>query len=410
MNGVIMIKIHGTYNSCIVMTDDIEKSAIEQIENLCNHPKFKNSKIRVMPDVHAGAGCVIGLSAETANDFAIPNIIGVDISCTVSAYKVNFKDWKDNLSKLDNVIHDNIPSGFNMRSGKSKYVPDEFAEQVKQTCIRINDMNSYDTHINSIGTLGGGNHFIELDVSKNGNNVYLTVHCGSRNFGHKIAKYYQNIAERNYETSRKNTIKNIISNTPPAERNNMLNKLKSETGGIDKSLLWIEGDDLKNYIADMKTAQKFAELNHYAIFKEIQEKMSWNEPLETIVSNHNYIEFKEDKFIIRKGAVNADKDKLLVIPLNMRDGILICKGKGNSEWNNTSPHGAGRRLSRKAAQKNISMDEYRASMQGIYSTCINKNTLDEAPAAYKSGMENYISDTVEIIDRLYPVYNFKASM
>lgn len=160
----------------------------------------------------------------------------------------------------------------------------------------------------------------------------------------------------------------------------------------------------------MKTAQEFAGLNHQIIFKEIQEKMGWAEPLEIIVSNHNYIEFKEDKFIIRKGAVNADKDKLLIIPLNMRDGVLICKGKGNNDWNNTSPHGAGRSMSRKAAQANISIEEYKASMEGIYSTCINENTLDEAPAAYKPNIEDYISETVEIIDRLYPVYNFKASI
>ncbi len=404
-----MIELKGTYTNCKIMTDNIEKQALEQIQNLCNHPKFKGSKIRVMPDVHAGAGCVIGLSAETDNTFAIPNIIGVDISCTVSTYKIKFDDWKNNLSKLDEVIHNNIPAGFKMRNSKSKYLPVEFTEKVKETCIRINDMNHYNTHINSLGTLGGGNHFIELDISKSTGDVYLTIHSGSRNFGHKIAKYYQDKAEQYYERYRKDMVKNIINNTPPAERSSMLDKLKNENAEIDKSLLWIEGEDLQNYIIDMQTAQEFAWLNHHIIFKEIQEQMGWNEPLEIIVSNHNYIEFKENKFIIRKGAVNADKDKLLIIPLNMRDGVLVCKGKGNNDWNNTSPHGAGRSMSRKAAQANISIEEYKASMEGIYSTCINENTLDEAPSAYKPSIEDYISDTVEIIDRLYPVYNFKAS-
>ena len=297
-----------------------------------------------------------------------------------------------------------------MRNSKSKYVPVEFTEKVKETCIRINDMNHYNTHINSLGTLGGGNHFIELDISKSTDDVYLTIHCGSRNFGHKIAKYYQDKAKQYYERYRKDMVKNIINNTQPAERSSMLDKFKNENAEIDKSLLWIEGEDLQNYIIDMQTAQEFAGLNHQIIFKEIQEQIGWNEPLEIIVSNHNYIEFKEDKFIIRKGAVNADKDKLLIIPLNMRDGVLICKGKGNNDWNSTSPHGAGRSMSRKAAQANISIEEYKASMEGIYSTCINENTLDEAPAAYKSSIEDYISDTVDIIDRLYPVYNFKASI
>lgn len=404
-----MKEIRGTHTKCKIMTDDIEESALEQIEKLCNHPKFKDSKLAVMPDVHAGYGCVVGLSAETTNDFAIPNIIGVDISCTVSTYKLNFPNWKNNLAKLDSVIHNYIPSGHSARCSKSKYVTDKFAEQVKETCRRIGDMNHYNTHINSIGTLGGGNHFIELDVSKNTNDVYLTVHCGSRNFGHKIAQYYQKLAEKNYETYCKNTVKSIIDNTPLAERNDVLTRFRTEANEIDKSLLWIEGEDLNNYIIDMKTAQEFATLNHYTIFKEIQEQMGWDEPLDMIISNHNYIEFKENKFIIRKGAVNADKDKLLVIPLNMRDGVLICKGKGNEEWNNTSPHGAGRKMSRKVAQVSLSMDEYKESMNGIYSTCINTSTLDEAPAAYKSSIENYISDTVEIIDRIYPVYNFKAS-
>lgn len=404
-----MIEIKGSYAGCKVMTDDVENKALEQIRNLCNHPKFKNSQLRVMPDVHTGSGCVIGLAAETSNDFAIPNIIGVDISCTVSTYKINFKDWENNLMKLDEVIHNNIPAGFKMRSSKSQYVSDEFAGKIKETCKRINDMNHYNSHLNSIGTLGGGNHFIELDISENTNDVYLTIHCGSRNFGHKIASHYQEIAEQNYEKYRKELLANIINSTPNKERESVLKKINSETPIIDRSLSWIDREDLKNYITDMKTAQEFATLNHYAIFKEIQSKMEWDDPEEIIVSNHNYIEFKEDKFIVRKGAVNADKDKLLIIPLNMRDGVLICKGKGNRDWNNTAPHGAGRKLSRKTAQNNISMEEYKKSMEGIYSTCINKSTVDEAPGAYKTGIEKYITDTVDIIDKLRPVYNFKAS-
>ena len=368
-----MIELIGKYSKdCKIFADKVEDEVISQVMGVLNHPAFENVPVRIMPDCHAGSGCVIGFTAKVS-DKIIPNLIGVDIGCGMLSY--NFKSdltHKALFDLLDEIIKADIPNGCNVHQKEQK-VNDELLGKLTEICKRTNQDLSY--VLKSLGTLGGGNHFIECGSDGN-NSKWLTVHSGSRNFGLKIANYHQKIAH---------------------EKN----------PSFGKDLSWLEGDDAKNYLSDMRVAQEFASLNRRMIIDTIitKSKHSKNDFIESI---HNYI---SDDDMIRKGAISAKKDELVIIPWNMRDGLIIGKGKSNNDWNNSAPHGAGRVLSRSKAKELINIEDYKKSMEGIFTSCVNEDTIDESPMAYKphTEVEQYLSESVEIIHRVKPFYNFKAS-
>ena len=397
------LELKGQYNTAVVMTDAVEQTAVGQIITLCSQEIFKDSKIRVMSDCHAGKGCVVGFTA-TIKDKAIPNLVGVDISCSVSAYKLHVENI--DFAKLDEVIRTHVPSGMSTRQSISKMVSKEFEKKIRTAADEIGDKKSAGRHLMSLGSLGGGNHFIAIE--KDENNFWLVVHCGSRNFGHKVCKYHQNQATEIHKEmmeERRARVKDYPNNQKEAY-------LKSlDQYKLAPDLKYLEGKPLDKYIEHMKIAQEFATLNHEIIVHEICSHMGWITS-DKIFTNHNYIEFLEDReMVIRKGAVSAKKDEMLIIPLNMRDGSLICKGKGSPDWNFSAPHGAGRVLARGAAKRELSLDEYEETMKDVWSTSVCQGTLDESPMAYKKMdvILDSIGDTVEVIARIIPVYNFKAT-
>ena len=369
-----MITINGKYTEARVFTDELEDLARTQIKDVCHHPAFEGSRVRIMPDVHAGAGCVIGFTAELKTVKVIPNLIGVDIGCGVlTARLAALPDF----AEFDARLRERVPSGMHARSSVHQALLDdpELDEEIARICVDVLRTDK-DRHRRSIGSLGGGNHFIE--IAQGDKETYLCIHSGSRNFGLKIAEHYQKLATA----------------TCP---NEYLVQRK-------KGLCYLEGENTLNYMRDMKVAQRFAALNRRVMLHELMDNA---EELESFDTVHNYI--AEDN-IIRKGAVQASAGCKLIVPLNMRDGSVICIGKGNEEYNNSSPHGAGRKMSRKKAKSSISLEEFEASMQGIFSTCVSRATLDEAPMAYKDGdsvLDN-IHETAEIVERIRPVYNFKS--
>lgn len=383
----IFFEVKGKYNTAKVFSFNKEKSAINQIINICNNAAYKNSKIRIMPDYHKGKGSVIGFTS-TLEDRIIPNAVGVDINCGM--YTIKLGDIDINLKKLDNFIRHNIPHGFKKNKKISNKIDEELKENIKIISEKMN--LNYRKQLRGIGSLGGGNHFIEINVSKD-NKKYLVIHTGSRNFGLQVCNYHQNKAI--------NYCKNRFKD---------LNDKKMSEYNLNKNQSFLEGKLAENYYIDMKAAQKYADLNRLIIAERIIEFLGLNiNNLKSFQTRHNYIDF-EDR-IIRKGAISAHKDEQVLIPLNMRDGSIIAKGKGNEDWNFSAPHGAGRIMSRTQAKKELSMNDYKKSMKDVYSTSISKKTLDEAPFAYKSSQEilDSIGDTVDLIEVLRPIYNFKAS-
>lgn len=387
-----MIKYTGQYNSANVMIDDVDKETASQIYSFLNHPAFGNTYIAIMPDCHAGAGAVIGFTAKM-NNYIIPNVVGVDIGCGVLAIKLGnivFEGKKD-LEHLDNFIKQNIPSGFNIRSvgermANKKKPEDMFDKKLLKRIEDISDITRQEmTKIKgSIGTLGGGNHFIEID--KHNDEHWLLIHSGSRNFGLRIANHFQNEA--------KNFLKKVFVGADAYK-------------GLEYLPLDMGGDD---YIKAMKIAQDFASLNRKTMAELIVGWLFEKEcELEEIDTVHNYINFNDN--IIRKGAVSANKGERLIIPFNMRDGVALCVGKGNKKWNCSAPHGAGRVLSRSMAKKQLSINEFIDQMVGIYTTTATQSTLDEAPMAYKNKetIINSIEDTVTIKYFMKPIYNFKSN-
>lgn len=367
-----MIEIIGEVNSAIVYTNQIEVAAQEQIRTMCNFSFTEGSKIRVMPDVHAGKGCTIG-TTMTIKDKAVPNVVGVDIGCGVDV--IHLKQKRIEFQKLDRLIHQEIPSGFDIRR-----TPHRYAEDVKPILqgLRIAKHVNIEKALHSIATLGSGNHYLELDKDEQGD-LYLVIHTGSRHLGVEIAEWYQRAA---YEQT-------------------------SKFEDIPYELSYVYGNLFDDYIHDMSIAQHFAAMNRLAIADVIIKGMKFK--IENQFSSvHNYIDTLG--MILRKGAVSAREGEPLIIPINMRDGALICIGKGNDEWNFSAPHGAGRLLSRKEAKESFTVNEFKHQMKGIYSTTINKDTLDECPMAYKSMADIVanIEPTAEIVSVLKPVYNFKA--
>jgi len=390
-----------------IFAKTIEDMALKQISQISQQVSFCNQKIRIMPDVHAGKGCVIGFTS-TMGDYVIPNVVGVDIGCGMLTIELGKQEL--DLNKLDEIIHQHIPSGRNTH--KSKICRFEKINDLK--CYReLKDMKRIER---SIGTLGGGNHFIEVDVDDTGNK-YLVIHTGSRNLGKQVAEHYQNLAyallcgkDKLLDAQEK-----LISEYKATGRRGELSQAIKELhtnhtmhkSDVPKEFAYLTGRYKDEYLHDMAICQEYAVLNRATIGNITLGKMgiTATNSFETI---HNYIDLESN--IIRKGAINSDAGKRLLIPLNMRDGCIIGIGKGNPDWNNSAPHGAGRIMSRMKAKASFTVTEYQASMVGIFSTSINKNTLDELPMAYKDASDilDVIGDTIEIENIVKPIYNFKA--
>lgn len=416
-----MIILTGKYNEAKIFTNQIEESATSQIIQLLNQPFVQGCKIRIMPDVCMGNGACIGFTANLG-DKVIPNLVGVDIGCgvlTVPLGPVNI-DYK----RFDNILRETIAYGRNIN--KKQRV--KFDELENMYCYKEVVKHQLDKVLCAIPSSGSGNHFVEIDEDFEGNK-YLMIHTGSRHLGLDVCKYYQNKAGKEED---KNNINSLIAEMKASGRESEIqeatNNYKSKLDKIPKNLLYLIGEDKDKYLHDMRICQKYAALNRFTIAEEliknyfndcqvqlstggklrIKQKGKYNIKTEWFDTIHNYI---GDDNIIRKGAVAAYEGQLLVIPINMRDGVLICRGKGNPDWNYSCCHGAGRLMSRGKAKEIISLSDFAESMTGIYSTCINEGILDESPQAYKNidDIVNNIEDTVDIIKTIKPVYNFKAS-
>jgi len=399
-----VIKITGTYNTAICYTNALETTAEVQIKTICDRVEFADSKIRIMPDVHAGKGCTIG-TTMTITDKIVPGMVGVDIGCGMETVKI--AERSIDFATLDKLIRKQIPSGRDVRK-TMHFLNDEIALESLRCVSEVNINRAR----HSIGTLGGGNHFIEVGQNENGD-IYIIVHSGSRHIGSQVADWYQDEAFRALSDNSKQQIVEIIAELKTQGRDNEIAQIIKElklvkTDIIPKDLSYLQGSLFDDYIHDMKIIQQFAVLNRIAMTQVILEGMGLTE-VNRFTTTHNYID--TDEMILRKGAVSAKKGERLLIPINMRDGSLICIGKGNDDWNQSAPHGAGRLMSRMAAFKKLSMDEYKKEMAHIFTTSVNKDTLDEAPMAYKPIDEiiSHITDTAEIVERVKPLYNFKAS-
>ena len=380
------------YEDIKIYAKTVEQEAISQILEVANSPLGENAHIRIMPDCHAGAGCVIGTTMIITNKVC-PNLVGVDIGCGVDLVKTDI-DFSNRLEELDDIIRNHIPFGMNGHTSEQKW------NFEKLYCWEYLDKQTKERAKTSLGTLGGGNHFIE--AYKEG---WLSVHSGSRNIGYKVAEYYQKLAEKRIKEHNHNLLKEKLKTIEPKMRESWL---KDNKISINKDLCYLTNEDMECYLHDVSIMQKFANDNRMKVLQIIVSAMG-GEILEHINSIHNYID--TEKMILRKGAISAQSGEILVIPLNMRDGLLLCKGKGNEDWNYSAPHGAGRLYSRSKAKEMFTVEEYANQMEGIFSTCINKSTIDEAPFVYKDYKEimECIEPTVEILDRLIPIFNFKAS-
>jgi len=399
-----MLTIQGKHNTAICYTHGLEETAEKQIQALCDQAAFADCKIRIMPDVHAGMGCTIG-TTMTITDKIVPGMVGVDIGCGMETVRLDTKEI--DFKKLDGSIRKNIPSGFEVRSS-----PHRLADEIDLSQLRCAKHVNMHRAIHSIGTLGGGNHFIEVGQDEGGN-LYLVVHSGSRHLGNEVAEYYQTEGYNALCGHAQYQIDDVIEDLKAQGRNNeiesTIKSLKAQTAlPVPKELAYVEGQLFDDYIHDMRIIQHFAVLNRKAMVDTILVGLRAR-ALEEFTTIHNYID--TDTMILRKGAVSAREGEKLLIPINMRDGSLICIGKGNADWNSSAPHGAGRLMSRSKAYVALSMEKYQAEMEGIYSTCVVPDTLDESPMAYKSMDEiiSHIGPTAEIAARVRPLYNFKAA-
>jgi len=398
-----MIELRGKYNNAKVFTNNIEETAISQIIDLCNQPFTEGSKIRIMPDTHAGSGCTIG-TTMVIKDKIVPNMVGVDIGCGMECIKIS--DIDVDYSKLDAVIRNYVPSGFSIRN-----TPHRYANKIqlgKLRCFGDLPIKVIERARLSIGTLGGGNHFIEMDRDSKGL-LYLVIHSGSRNLGLQVAKYYQKkgydeLVERG--SSRVELIQKLQHEGRAEEIESEIQKLKIPK--FSKQLAYVQGQNFKDYLHDMQIVQNFATFNRMAISDQIVNNMGFD-VVEELTTIHNYIDI--DNMILRKGAISAQKGEKVIIPINMRDGSLLCVGKGNEDWNCSAPHGAGRIMSRTKAKENVELIDFENSMKDVYTTSVSASTLDEAPMVYKPMQEilDNIKDTAKVIDIIKPTYNYKAN-
>ena len=391
-----------------IFTENIEDEAVNQINLLLEQEPFKNCKVRIMPDVHAGKGCVIGFTADLG-DKVIPNIVGVDIGCGMLC--VELGNINLNLEKLDDVINKNIPAGRNIREQKLT----NFDKINDLYCLR--ELKETKKFNRAIGTLGGGNHFIEVDVDEE-NNKYLVIHTGSRNLGKQVADYYQNLAielcsgKEEMFKRKEEIIRTYKEQGKKEEIQKVLKELEKEykrnKPKLPKELCYLEEKYREIYLHDMRICQEYASLNRCYIAREILNKMNINIYIPHFETVHNYISFEDN--IVRKGAISAKEGEKVLIPINMRDGSIIAIGKGNKDWNNSAPHGAGRIMSRRKAKETFNLEEFKNTMKDVYTTSVVEETIDEAPFVYKSMQEiiDNIKDTVEIERIIKPIYNFKA--
>lgn len=399
-----MLEIKGKISTAVCYAKVIEEEAIEQIRRMCDYEFTEGSRIRIMPDVHAGKGCTIG-TTMTVKDKAVPNIVGVDIGCGM--YTVNLGKGELHLEKLDEAAHF-VPSGKNVWEGRQ-----EKFDLTRLRCYR--SLKDSKRLIRSLGTLGGGNHFIEVDRSEDGTN-YLVIHTGSRNLGKQVAEIYQKLAielhqgKEEYFKKRDALIAEYKAAGRKSEIQAALKEIKWQNRDllIPEDLCYLYGSYFEDYLADVEICQEFARRNREKIAEVLLERigLTGSEAFHTI---HNYIDTEE--MILRKGAIAAHEGEKVLIPINMRDGSVLAVGKGNKDWNYSAPHGAGRLMSRTKAKESLSMQEYKKEMEGIYTTSVNEATLDEAPMAYKSidDILDVIKESVTVIQIMKPIYNFKAS-
>ena len=399
-----MIEIKGKVNTAICFAKVIEDVAIDQIQRMCDYPFTENSRIRIMPDVHAGKGCTIG-TTMTVIDKAVPNVVGVDIGCGM--YTVNLGNSEIDMEQMDAAAHF-IPSGTDVWEGRK-----ERFNLLDLRCYReLKDVKRLER---SLGTLGGGNHFIEIDQALDGTK-YLVIHSGSRNLGKQVAEHYQQLAtdlnqgKEEYFTKRDALIAEYKAAGRRNEIQAALKELhwKAREATIPEDLCYVYGKYLEDYLHDVEICQKFARRSRELMAEIILGRLSLT-ALDAFHTIHNYIDTGE--MILRKGAIAAHDGERVLIPINMRDGSVLAVGRGNPEWNYSAPHGAGRILSRTEAKETLDLEEYRREMAGVYTTSVNEKTLDEAPMAYKSLSDiiDVISESVDIIEVLKPIYNFKAN-
>lgn len=401
-----MFEIKGKVNTAVCYAAVVEEEAIEQIRRMCDYEFTEGSKIRIMPDVHAGKGCTIG-TTMTINGKVVPNIVGVDIGCGM--YTVELGPVNIDFERVDAAVHE-IPSGRGVWEGRM-----ERFDLTGLACYR--SLKQTKRLERSLGTLGGGNHFIEIDVASDGNK-YLVIHSGSRNLGKQVAELYQalavdlNLGKANYFEQRDEIIRTYKEQGRRPEIQAALKSLEAEWKAKEPTmpadLCYLYGTYLEDYLHDVEICQQFARRSRERMAEIILEKtgMTARSSFHTI---HNYIDTKE--MILRKGSIAAHAGELVLIPINMRDGSVLARGKGNPEWNFSAPHGAGRLMSRMKARETLNLEAYRKTMEGIYTTSVNESTLDEAPMAYKSldDILDVIRDSVDVIEVLKPIYNFKAS-
>ena len=399
----IVIEVKGNFNTALCYTPALDGKAEEQIRLVCDEEAFRDSKIRIMPDVHAGKGCTIG-TTMTITDKVVPGMVGVDIGCGMETTRI--RGGRLELQKLDKLIYEKIPSGFSIRDKAHRYLNEIDLSEL--CCARHVDLLRAEK---SIGTLGGGNHFIEVDKDDEGN-LYIVVHSGSRHLGVEVASYYQEagykVLNRTDDASIEALIARMKAEGREKEIQKELKKLKNlKQTSIPKALAYVSGELFEQYIHDMKIVQHFAMLNRQAMMDEIVKGMKLHVE-EQFTTIHNYID--TDAMILRKGAVSAKAGEQLLIPINMRDGSLLCVGKGNEDWNCSAPHGAGRLMSRADAKQSFTVSEFKKQMAEVYTTSVSKATLDECPMAYK-GMQDILDNigpTAEVRKIIRPIYNFKA--
>lgn len=408
-----MQEVKGKFNTAKVFTDKLEESGRVQIERLCDQPYAADSRIRMMPDVHAGAGCTIG-TTMTITDKICPNLVGVDIGCGMETLIIKAdSSVSENIDpeRLDKCIRRNIPVGREIRRDGHVH---KFVDEIEFDQIRCRKANIGNAR-RSLGTLGGGNHFIEANRDEAGN-LYIVVHSGSRHLGLEVANYYQDMAWKQLNHTEEADIRAAIQKLKDEGRSNEIETLLPEIKNavctdIPQSLAYVEGQLFEDYINDMKILQKFAMFNRKAMIDIISVglRLEKHDIIDQFTTIHNYID--TDAMILRKGSVRALKGEKLLIPINMRDGSLVCIGKGNEDWNYSAPHGAGRVMGRKEARYKLKMEDFEDSMKGVWSSTVCKDTIDEAPMAYKT-MEDIVENigpTADIVNVIKPIYNFKAA-